>query len=122
MVCNRINNSDAGGTKNLQEYKQPVIVEEIREMDKTEAQAGKDDCVFVVFLLFEEMENISPEEAVYFGDDQDDLEPIRMCAMGVAVSNANEEVKAAADYVCGSNDEDGVDGFLEQKLLRTERE
>ena len=66
-----------------------------------------------------EMENISPEEAVYFGDDQDDLEPIRMCAMGVAVSNANEEVKAAADYVCGSNDEDGVARFLEQKLLRT---
>ena len=69
-----------------------------------------------------EMENISPEETVYFGDDQDDLEPIRRCAMGVAVSNANEEVKAAADYVCGSNDEDGVAGFLEQKLLRTERE
>ena len=69
-----------------------------------------------------EMENISPEEAVFFGDDQDDLEPLRMCAMGFAVSNANEEVKAAADYVCGSNDEDGVAGFLEQKLLRTERE
>lgn len=68
-----------------------------------------------------EMENISPEETAYFGDDQDDLEPIRLCGLGVAVSNANEKVKAAADVVCESNDEDGVARFLEQKLLRTKR-
>ena len=59
-----------------------------------------------------------PEETVYFGDDQDDLEPIKLCGVGVAVANAIEEAKAAADHVAESNDADGVAGFLEQMILR----
>lgn len=58
----------------------------------------------------------SPEETVYFGDDYDDIEPIRLCAMGVAVSNAIEEVKAVADHIALSNDDDGVAKFLEQMI------
>ena len=58
----------------------------------------------------------APEETAYFGDDQDDVEPIRRCGMGVAVANAIEEVKAVADYIALSNDEDGVAHFLEQIL------
>ncbi len=57
-----------------------------------------------------------PDEAIYFGDDYDDIEPIKMCGAGVAVSNAIEEVKAIADYVTESNDEDGVAKFMEQVL------
>lgn len=67
-----------------------------------------------------EMLNISgcsTEEAVYFGDDNDDIEPIKMCGIGVAVSNALDEVKAVADYVTDSNDEDGVARFIEQYIL-----
>lgn len=52
------------------------------------------------------------EQAVYFGDDNDDIEPILRCGCGVAVSNALEAVRKAADYVTGSNDEDGVAVFL----------
>lgn len=51
-------------------------------------------------------------QAVYFGDDNDDIEPIRRCGCGVAVSNALEPVKAQADHITGSNDEDGVAVFL----------
>ena len=58
----------------------------------------------------------APENAVYFGDDYDDIEPIRMCGMGVAVANAIEEVKAAADAVAQSNDNDGPARFLERML------
>ncbi|MCR4678617.1 MAG: HAD family hydrolase [Lachnospiraceae bacterium] len=57
---------------------------------------------------------ISPSEAVYFGDDNDDVEPIRLCGRGVAVSNALDCVKAVADAVAGSNDEDGVARYLEE--------
>lgn len=60
----------------------------------------------------------TPEETAYFGDDHDDIEPIKLCGMGVAVSNAIEEVKAAADYIAESNDEDGVARFVEQVLFR----
>ena len=55
---------------------------------------------------------IDPAEAVYFGDDNDDIEPIRQCGCGVAVRNALACVREAADFVTGSNDEDGVAGFL----------
>lgn len=65
-----------------------------------------------------EISNCTPEETAYFGDDHDDMEPIKMCGMGIAVSNGIDEVKAAADYVAQSNDEDGVARFIEEMLLR----
>ena len=52
--------------------------------------------------------NLEAKQAVYFGDDNDDIEPIRKCGYGVAVSNALDCVKAVADEVAESNDEDGV--------------
>ena len=55
---------------------------------------------------------IAPEQAIYFGDDHDDIEPIRRCGCGVAVSNALDCVREIADYITESNDEDGVAGFL----------
>ena len=61
--------------------------------------------------------NCSPDETVYFGDDQDDIEPIKMCGVGIAVSNGIDEVKAAADYVTESNDDDGVVKFIEHRIL-----
>ncbi|MCQ2458047.1 MAG: HAD family hydrolase [Clostridia bacterium] len=55
---------------------------------------------------------IAPEDSIYFGDDNDDIEPLKHCGYGVAVSNALEAVKAAADAIGESNDEDGVAHFL----------
>ena len=59
----------------------------------------------------------SPLETAYFGDDFDDIEPIKMCGIGIAVSNGIDEVKSVADYVAQSNDDDGVAKFIEQRLL-----
>lgn len=61
--------------------------------------------------------NILQTDTVYFGDDNDDIESIQMCGIGVAVSNAIEAVTNAADYITGSNDEDGVAHFIEANLL-----
>ena len=61
--------------------------------------------------------NISKAETVYFGDDNDDIEPIQMCGTGVAVANAIEAVISEADYVAGNNDEDGVAHFIEESIL-----
>ena len=60
---------------------------------------------------------ISPDEAVYFGDDNDDIEPIRNCGTGVAVANAIPAVREAADCVTDSNDSDGVARFIEENIL-----
>ena len=64
-----------------------------------------------------EAQGIKWDEAVYFGDDHDDVEPVKNCGMGVAVSNAIKEVLAVADFVAESNDEDGVARYIEEKLL-----
>ncbi len=61
--------------------------------------------------------NCSPNETVYFGDDQDDIEPIKMCGLGIAVSNGIDEAKAVADYITESNDDDGVAKFIEHRIL-----
>lgn len=61
--------------------------------------------------------NIPQAEAIYFGDDYDDIEPIQKCGIGVAVSNAIEAVINKASYITGSNDEDGVAHFIETNLF-----
>lgn len=56
---------------------------------------------------------------VAFGDDHNDLEMIRKCGVGVAMGNAIDEVKAVADYVCDTNENDGLAKWLEEHLLET---
>ena len=60
---------------------------------------------------------VSPSDAVYFGDDNDDIEPIKNCGLGVAVSNAIPSVLDVADRIIDSNDMDGVAKFIEENLL-----
>lgn len=61
--------------------------------------------------------DISPNDAVYFGDDNDDIEPIKNCGLGIAVSNAIPPVLDVADQIAGSNDLDGVARFIEENIL-----
>ncbi|MDR0920633.1 MAG: HAD family hydrolase [Oscillospiraceae bacterium] len=67
-------------------------------------------------LLAKELQ-INNSEIVCFGDDFNDLEMLKNCGIGVAVSNALNEVKAVSDYVCGTNDEDGVAKWLDENVL-----
>ena len=59
---------------------------------------------------------IKREEIIAFGDNYNDIEMIEFAGVGVAPSNAEEDVKKAADYVCLSNDEDGVGKFIKDYL------
>lgn len=54
---------------------------------------------------------------VGFGDNLNDLPMFEACDVRVAVENAKPEVKAAADHICGMNDEDGVAKWLEQDII-----
>ena len=60
---------------------------------------------------------ISTDEVVAFGDDYNDIEMLTGCGRGIAVANALDEVKAAADEVCGGNMEDGEARWIEENLL-----
>jgi Cof subfamily protein (haloacid dehalogenase superfamily) len=61
---------------------------------------------------------IFPNEAVAFGDDLNDIGIIKLCGTGVAVGNALDEVKAVADYVCDTNDNDGVAKWIDKYVLK----
>ena len=50
------------------------------------------------------------------GDAANDLPMIRAAGFGVAMANAEPRLKAAADWVTGANDEDGVAALVERLL------
>ena len=55
---------------------------------------------------------ISLDESMAFGDGGNDVLMLKHVGIGVAMGNAEDEVKSAADYVTGSVDEDGVEKAL----------
>ena len=61
--------------------------------------------------------NISTTNIAAFGDDYNDVEMLKNCVIGIAVANALDEAKMVADYVCESNDNDGVAKWLEKNVL-----
>ncbi|MED9904526.1 MAG: Cof-type HAD-IIB family hydrolase [Lachnospiraceae bacterium] len=51
---------------------------------------------------------LKKEDAICCGDGYNDITMIAYAGVGVAMANARDEVKAVADYVTKSNDEDGL--------------
>jgi len=59
---------------------------------------------------------IVPEELISFGDGHNDLSIIKYAGIGVAMANAVADLKAVADEITLSNDEDGIAEALLQHL------
>ncbi len=66
--------------------------------------------------LFEHV-GCTAEDIVAVGDGFNDLTMIQLAGFGVAMANAQDVVKDAADYVTLSNEEDGVAELVDQFLL-----
>ena len=60
----------------------------------------------------------SREELIAIGDGYNDLSMIQFAGMGIAMANAQEPVKKAANFVTLSNEEDGVAVAIEQFVLK----
>lgn len=60
---------------------------------------------------------IKKEEIIACGDAGNDLSMVKYAGLGVAMDNAVPEVKAAADYITASNDEDGIAKVIEKFVL-----
>ncbi len=58
------------------------------------------------------------EAAICCGDGYNDITMISYAGVGVAMANAREEVKAVADFVTKSNDEDGLVDVIEKFILK----
>jgi len=75
------------------------------------AKASKENAV--VFLR----KKYGHKKVVCFGDNYNDLPMFNVCDTCIAVGNALDEIKARADYICDTNDNDGVAKWLEENVL-----
>ena len=76
---------------------------------------GKGNAVNAVLNYY----GLSKDEAIAFGDGRNDIEMLEAVGTGVAMGNAIDEVKARADVICKSVEEDGVYHYcLEKKLIK----
>ena len=60
---------------------------------------------------------VDPRDTMACGDGSNDLSMLRAAGVGVAMANAEAAVKAAADFVTGDNDGDGVAQAIERFCL-----
>jgi hydroxymethylpyrimidine pyrophosphatase-like HAD family hydrolase len=69
------------------------------------------------FARAAELLGFSPGESIAFGDMPNDLPMFELAGYAVAMGNADARVRAAADEVGPSNDDDGVAAVLERLYL-----
>ena len=60
--------------------------------------------------------DIAPHQIAVIGDGANDLAAIRAARCGIAMANADDDVKAAADHITGACHTDGVAHAIEQLL------
>ena len=59
---------------------------------------------------------LDTKQVIAFGDAENDIPMLRAAGMGVAMGNAGEAVKQAADVVTDSNNHDGIAAVIEKIL------
>lgn len=78
-------------------------------LDVIPTSGGKDLGMDAILEHF----GIPPEDAMAFGDGENDLSMLRHAGIGVAMGSASDFVKSQADYVTGTVDEEGILTALE---------
>jgi len=57
---------------------------------------------------------LSPEEALAFGDGDNDIDMLEQVGFGIAMGNGSEALKNVANYVTKKSTEDGIDYALRE--------
>jgi hydroxymethylpyrimidine pyrophosphatase-like HAD family hydrolase len=66
--------------------------------------------------------DVAPAETIAVGDNWNDVEMIETAGLGVAMGQAPEGVRARADHVCGTAEEEGVREVIERFVLTGARD
>ncbi len=61
--------------------------------------------------------NVARNQIIAIGDSPIDISMLEYAGLGIAVSNAYEEVKKAADIICASNEQGGVADIIDKYIL-----
>lgn len=75
-----------------------------RAVDIIPASGGKGTAITQILAHY----HLSKEEAMAFGDGNNDIEMLKAVGMGVAMQNASMELKAEADAICDDVAHDGI--------------
>lgn len=67
--------------------------------------------------MLADLYNFKREEIMTIGDSENDLSMIEYAGLGVAMGNGADKVKKRADYITGSNDENGVASAIDKFIL-----
>lgn len=98
----------------LKEFPEFIFVSGgLDNIEVTVKSASKGDAVIKLGKIL----NIQREEIMAFGDSGNDLEMIRAAGVGVAMENAEQEIKEAADVITRSNVEDGMAHTIETMVF-----
>ena len=85
-----------------------------RAVDIIPKDCGKGNAVNEVLKYY----GFSKEEAIAFGDGENDIEMLEAAGTGIAMGNAKDAVKERADLICKSVEEDGIYEYcLENQLI-----
>ena len=92
----------------------PLVMEDVhhariaawwdRAVDIIPANGGKGAAIQSVLEYY----RLKPEEAIAFGDGDNDIDMLQMVGTGIAMENSSESLKAVADEVCGHAAQDGI--------------
>ena len=83
----------------------------IIELNSTNASKGNS-----LYILCEKL-GIQLENVLAIGDNENDISMLQAAGISAAMENAEDDVKQAAKFVAGNNEEDGAAHFLEEWVL-----
>ena len=83
----------------------------IIELNSVDASKGN-----ALYILCEKL-GIQLENVLAIGDNENDISMLQAAGISVAMENAEDDVKQAAKFVAGHNEEDGAAHFLEEWVL-----
>ena len=75
-----------------------------KAVDIIPINCGKGNAVNAILDYY----GFSKDEAIAFGDGENDVEMLEAVGTGIAMGNAKDEVKAKADFACQSVENDGI--------------
>lgn len=90
-----------------------VVRSHDRYLDITDKKASKGSALKFVLDYY----NIDKSEVIAFGDNEIDIDMLRLAGLGVCVENAESEVKLVAGFITRSNNDFGVALAIEKFVL-----
>ena len=94
-----------------------VVRSQAYYLDVTHPLANKGDALLDLVRLMA----VSPTNTAVIGDGENDIDMFARAGLSIAMGNAAEEVKEAANFVTMRNDDDGVAAAIDWFVLRGER-